>query len=117
MYRLNVEGQIGVGERCIDTAGDGITLIYCPVQPTGPWQLLDVSIIIGYQHGSLVIQVTAHLGMGMGMGGVGEGVGEGVLSKIFVSELVHFISRRVEGPGREILQCPPSAVCLSVRPV
>ena len=25
------------------------------------------------------------------------------------------ISRRAEGPGREILQCPPS-VCLSVRP-
>ena len=33
---------MAVGERCIDATGGGISIIYCPVQPTGPWQLDQV---------------------------------------------------------------------------
>lgn len=41
MFRLNVAGQIAFGERCIEKSGDGVTIIFCPVQPSGPWQLTD----------------------------------------------------------------------------
>lgn len=37
LFRLNTEGQIGVGERCIDASGEGLQMIFCPIQPNGPW--------------------------------------------------------------------------------
>merc|ERR1712012_664532 len=37
LYRLNEKGQLATGERCIDNTGDSIHMIFCPVQPTGPW--------------------------------------------------------------------------------
>jgi len=39
LLRLNEEGQLAHGERCIDTRG-GSTLhvIYCPVEQSGPWK-------------------------------------------------------------------------------
>ena len=42
LFRLNEKGQMAVGERCVDATGGGISIIYCPVQPTGPWQLDQV---------------------------------------------------------------------------
>lgn len=49
IFRLNMEGQIGVGERCIDMAGSGLQMIYCPVQPTGPWSWDKGSGLIRYK--------------------------------------------------------------------
>ena len=44
LFRLNVKGQLAVGERCINTVGSNdITIQFCPVEPTGPWILRDVS--------------------------------------------------------------------------
>ena len=45
MYRLNADGQISVGERCVDSQdGVGITIIYCPVKPSGPWRYDEVGL-------------------------------------------------------------------------
>ena len=58
MFRLNSRGQMGLGERCIDSTGSGISIIYCPVQPTGPWQWDQVSSGIrlhGYQPNTLTL--------------------------------------------------------------
>ncbi|XP_071524231.1 N-acetylgalactosaminyltransferase 7 isoform X4 [Panulirus ornatus] len=39
LIRLNGEGQLGVGERCIDADGQGIKLIFCHLGSVdGPWQ-------------------------------------------------------------------------------
>ncbi|XP_045127026.1 N-acetylgalactosaminyltransferase 7-like isoform X2 [Portunus trituberculatus] len=39
LIRLNAEGQLGVGERCIDADGQGIKLIFCRLGTVdGPWQ-------------------------------------------------------------------------------
>ncbi|XP_059173884.1 N-acetylgalactosaminyltransferase 7-like [Physella acuta] len=39
MFRLNVKGQIGIGERCILAQNSGkLFLTYCNTQPTGPWE-------------------------------------------------------------------------------
>ncbi|XP_070180117.1 N-acetylgalactosaminyltransferase 7-like isoform X2 [Littorina saxatilis] len=39
LYRINTKGQIGLGERCIDSPnGDTLHIRYCEVQPTGPWE-------------------------------------------------------------------------------
>ncbi|XP_060593944.1 LOW QUALITY PROTEIN: N-acetylgalactosaminyltransferase 7-like [Ruditapes philippinarum] len=39
MYRLNVKGQIGVGERCIEApSGDTLHMSFCDTQPVGPWE-------------------------------------------------------------------------------
>jgi len=38
LYRLNVKGQLATGERCVDANKNGIRIIYCPVEPTGPWE-------------------------------------------------------------------------------
>ncbi|KAL8619562.1 hypothetical protein ACOMHN_019618 [Nucella lapillus] len=38
LYRLNTKGQLGLGERCLDSPnGDTLQIRYCEVQPTGPW--------------------------------------------------------------------------------
>ncbi|GFO07743.1 polypeptide n-acetylgalactosaminyltransferase [Plakobranchus ocellatus] len=38
LFRLNVQGQIGTGERCIDSQGAGaLRVIVCTQKPTGPW--------------------------------------------------------------------------------
>lgn len=38
LFRLNVKGQLAVGERCIDAVnGDTLHVQFCDVQPTGPW--------------------------------------------------------------------------------
>jgi len=42
MFRLNVAGQMAVGERCIEKSGEGVTIVFCPVDPSGPWELADV---------------------------------------------------------------------------
>lgn len=44
LFRLNVEGQVAVGERCIDQAGSGLNVIMCPVQPSGPWSWDKVNL-------------------------------------------------------------------------
>ncbi|XP_050717980.1 N-acetylgalactosaminyltransferase 7-like isoform X2 [Eriocheir sinensis] len=39
LIRLNMEGQLGVGERCIDADSQGIKLIFCRLGTVdGPWQ-------------------------------------------------------------------------------
>ncbi|KAK3859326.1 hypothetical protein Pcinc_034543 [Petrolisthes cinctipes] len=39
LIRLNMEGQLGVGERCIDADGQGVKLIFCRLGTVdGPWQ-------------------------------------------------------------------------------
>ncbi|CAG7732478.1 unnamed protein product [Allacma fusca] len=38
MVRLNAEGQIGIGERCVDADKNAVKLIYCPMgTASGPW--------------------------------------------------------------------------------
>merc|ERR1712038_1130245 len=38
LMRLNAEGQLGVGERCVDANTNGIRLIFCPsASVSGPW--------------------------------------------------------------------------------
>ncbi|KAG0718492.1 N-acetylgalactosaminyltransferase 7 [Chionoecetes opilio] len=39
LIRLNAQGQLGVGERCIDADGQGIKLVFCRIGTVdGPWQ-------------------------------------------------------------------------------
>ncbi|KAK3743182.1 hypothetical protein RRG08_064038 [Elysia crispata] len=39
LFRLNVQGQIGTGERCIDSQSGGILhVIVCAREPSGPWE-------------------------------------------------------------------------------
>ncbi|KAK7069252.1 N-acetylgalactosaminyltransferase 7 [Halocaridina rubra] len=39
LVRLNSEGQLGIGERCVDADGQGIKLIFCRLGTVdGPWQ-------------------------------------------------------------------------------
>lgn len=39
LFRLNEQGQLGVGERCIDVKNDVMTLIYCKLGTVdGPWK-------------------------------------------------------------------------------
>ncbi|XP_041352821.1 N-acetylgalactosaminyltransferase 7-like [Gigantopelta aegis] len=38
LFRINTKGQIGYGERCIESDnGDTLHIHFCDVQPTGPW--------------------------------------------------------------------------------
>jgi polypeptide N-acetylgalactosaminyltransferase len=38
LVRLNAEGQIGIGERCVDADKNAVKLIYCPMgTAAGPW--------------------------------------------------------------------------------
>jgi len=38
LFRFNERGQIAYGERCVDTrGGNTLHIIYCPVDPSGPW--------------------------------------------------------------------------------
>ena len=43
MYRLNAKGQVALGERCLDHIGSGVGIVYCQINPTGPWQWDKVS--------------------------------------------------------------------------
>ncbi|XP_014276600.1 N-acetylgalactosaminyltransferase 7 [Halyomorpha halys] len=39
LVRLNAKGQLGIGERCIDSDSSGIKLVFCPLgSVSGPWQ-------------------------------------------------------------------------------
>jgi len=39
LFRFNERGQIAYGERCIETrGGNTLHIIYCPVDPSGPWE-------------------------------------------------------------------------------
>ena len=39
LMRLNAEGQLGVGERCIEANTSGVRIIFCPSgKVNGPWQ-------------------------------------------------------------------------------
>ena len=41
---MNSEGQLAVGERCVDADGQGIKLIFCRLGTVdGPWQYDEVS--------------------------------------------------------------------------
>ena len=43
LIRLNSEGQLGVGERCIDADNQGIKMIFCRLGTVdGPWQYDEV---------------------------------------------------------------------------
>lgn len=45
MFRLNVKGQLGVGERCIEApSGDTLHMSFCDTQPEGPWQWDEVKL-------------------------------------------------------------------------
>lgn len=47
LIRLNAEGQLGVGERCIDADGQGIKLIFCHLGTVnGPWEYDEVSFLL-----------------------------------------------------------------------
>ncbi|CAI9741530.1 Hypothetical predicted protein [Octopus vulgaris] len=38
LFRLNVQGQMAMGERCIDSGnGDTLHVQFCDIQPNGPW--------------------------------------------------------------------------------
>lgn len=42
LFRLNEQGQLGVGERCIDVKNNAMQLIYCKLGTVdGPWQYDD----------------------------------------------------------------------------
>lgn len=44
LFRLNAEGQLGVGERCIDGDSDSVKLVFCSLGTVhGPWQYDDNS--------------------------------------------------------------------------
>ncbi|XP_064096978.1 N-acetylgalactosaminyltransferase 7-like [Macrobrachium nipponense] len=46
LIRLNSEGQLAVGERCVDADGLGIKLIFCRLGTVdGPWQYDEVSVM------------------------------------------------------------------------
>lgn len=45
LFRLNMEGQLGVGERCLDIQGGSIKVTYCKVKPSGPWSWDEVLCI------------------------------------------------------------------------
>lgn len=43
MFRLNTEGQMGVGERCITSPNrDTLHMSFCATEPTGPWKWEEV---------------------------------------------------------------------------
>jgi len=48
LVRLNTEGQIGIGERCVDVQNDHyVKLIYCPdAVVSGPWELDEETQVI-----------------------------------------------------------------------
>ncbi|XP_037797454.1 N-acetylgalactosaminyltransferase 7-like [Penaeus monodon] len=47
LIRLNAEGQLGVGERCIDADGQGIKLIFCHLGTVnGPWEYDETSHLL-----------------------------------------------------------------------
>ncbi|CAL1526262.1 unnamed protein product [Lymnaea stagnalis] len=49
-YRLNVEGQIGIGERCILTRdSDKLIFSYCSTKPSGPWEWDQASGLIRHK--------------------------------------------------------------------
>lgn len=54
MFRLNAEGQIGVGERCIRDAGNVLQLNYCSVHPNGPWKWQKETGLITHTSGKCV---------------------------------------------------------------
>ena len=38
MVRLNTEGQLGIGERCVEASQAGARIIFCPAgKVSGPW--------------------------------------------------------------------------------
>lgn len=44
LFRLNAEGQLGVGERCVDADSDGIKLVFCKLGfVDGPWEYKEKS--------------------------------------------------------------------------
>ncbi|KAK3092658.1 hypothetical protein FSP39_005536 [Pinctada imbricata] len=44
LFRINTKGQIGVGERCIESRnGNTLHVSFCDVQPTGPWEFDELS--------------------------------------------------------------------------
>lgn len=44
LFRINTKGQIGVGERCIESPnGNTLHVAYCDVQPVGPWDYDEVN--------------------------------------------------------------------------
>ncbi|XP_042230908.1 N-acetylgalactosaminyltransferase 7-like isoform X1 [Homarus americanus] len=47
LIRLNAEGQLGVGERCVDADGQGVKLIFCRLGTVdGPWQYDEQSHVM-----------------------------------------------------------------------
>ena len=43
LLRLNVKGQLAVGERCLELVGQKIKVAVCSVSPTGYWSYDKVS--------------------------------------------------------------------------
>ena len=43
LFRLNVEGQIGLGEMCVHSRGRKLSIERCPLQPSGQWEWQEVS--------------------------------------------------------------------------
>jgi hypothetical protein len=45
LIRLNAEGQIGIGERCVEADKSSVKLIFCPMgKVDGPWEYDEVNI-------------------------------------------------------------------------
>lgn len=45
LVRLNAQGQIGIGERCVDADKSSVKLIFCPLgKVDGPWDHDEVSL-------------------------------------------------------------------------
>jgi len=41
--RLNAQGQIGIGERCVEADKSSVKLIFCPLgKVDGPWEYNEV---------------------------------------------------------------------------
>lgn len=50
LLRLNTKGQLASGERCLVPRGGHVQIIVCPTEPTGDWEYLEVSTVVGPSH-------------------------------------------------------------------
>ncbi|XP_055328449.1 N-acetylgalactosaminyltransferase 7-like [Paramacrobiotus metropolitanus] len=59
LIRLNTEGQIGIGERCVEASGtDQVELVYCEMgRVDGPWELIEKSFLVRHKTKAKCVEV------------------------------------------------------------
>lgn len=56
LFRVNAGGQIGYGERCVDTRGGStLHITFCPVEPSGPWDYDKVRAYIVFSFADVYV--------------------------------------------------------------